>query len=106
MAEETQTPAPEAPPAVSPIKTELDKIRSSQSGAVLDVEEQPSRGMFWIAVRPQSLLAVARLLRDDPALDYKMLTDVTCVDRPETERRFNVTYNFYSVSRNRRLFLR
>jgi len=107
MADEAQTTAPAAsPPAVSPIKSELDRIRAAHAGAITDVEEQPSRGMFWIAVRPQSIVSVARLLRDDPALDYKMLTDLTCVDRPETEKRFNVTYNFYSLSRNRRLFLR
>jgi NADH-quinone oxidoreductase subunit C len=107
MAEETQTTPPEAPaPAVSPIKTELDRIRAAQGGAVLEVEEQPSRGMFWINIRPQALQAVARVLRDDPALDFKLLCDVTCVDRPETEKRFNLVYNFYSVSRNRRVFIR
>jgi len=107
MADATQTPPPEAaPPAVSPIKEELDRIRARHADAILGVEEQPSRGMFWINVTPRSIVPVVTLLRDDRALDYKLLTDLTCVDRPETERRFNIIYNLYSITRNRRLLLR
>jgi len=105
---DTQTAVPaQAPGAPSPdIKTELSKIRTAQGDAILDVEERPERNLFWIAVKPRSIVAVAKLLRDDKALDYKLLCDLTCVDRPWEERRFCVTYNFYSLSRNRRLFLR
>jgi NADH-quinone oxidoreductase subunit C len=94
-----------AAPVLS-IQAEAAKIRSAHGEAILSVEEQPQRGMFWINIRPRSIVPVARLLRDDRALDFKMLSDLTCVDRPETEKRFNVTYNLYSVTRNRRLFLR
>ena len=88
------------------IKTELALIRATHPNAILDVEEAPERGMFWIAVPRASLVPVAKLLRDDPALRYEMLSDVTCVDRPYEERRFTLVYNFYSLSRNRRVFLR
>jgi len=46
---------------------------------------------------------VARLLRDDPDLEFEMLTDLTCVDYIEQEPRFEVVYHFYSVAKNRRV---
>jgi NADH-quinone oxidoreductase subunit C len=100
---ETQPPTQEPLPD---IRTELQKIRAAQADAVLDVEECPERDMFWITIRPRALVPVAKLLRDDPALDFKLLCDLTCVDRPYEERRFTVLYNFYSLNRNRRVFLK
>jgi NADH-quinone oxidoreductase subunit C len=85
---------------------EVSKIRAGHGEAILSVEEQPDLGMYWINVRPRSIVAVAKILRDDKSLDYKLLCDLTCVDRPETAQRFNVVYNFYSVTRNKRIFLR
>jgi NADH-quinone oxidoreductase subunit C len=105
MADNEQAAAPVAPP-MPDIRAELAKIRTASPDAILAVEEHPERDMFWITVPTRFLVSVAKLLRDDKALDYKMLADLTCVDRPEQERRLNVIYNFYSVSRNRRLFLR
>jgi len=105
MSENEQAAAP-APPPVSPIRAEVDKIRSGVADAIVDVEEHASLGMYWINIRSRALVPVLKLLRDDPALKYDMLADLTCVDRPEQEQRFNMVYNLYSVSRNRRVFLR
>jgi NADH-quinone oxidoreductase subunit C len=102
---ETTSPTP-APAADDLMKADLAKLRSSQGEAILSIEEKPEIEMYWVNVRPRALPGVARLLRDDPALDYKLLTDVTCVDKVTEDRRFNVMYNFYSVTRSRRLFLR
>jgi NADH-quinone oxidoreductase subunit C len=101
MAETEQSAA-----APSPIAAELSKIKSAHSDAVLGVEEQPDKGMFWITVRPRSVVPVITLLRDDRALDFKLLADLFCVDRPDNPPRFNMYYNLYSVTRNRRLFIR
>ncbi len=49
------------------------------------------------------IVDVARLLRDDPDLEFEMLTDLTCVDYIEQEPRFEVVYHFYSVAKNRRV---
>ncbi len=95
-----------AAPAPSPIQSEISRVRQAHPEAIVSVEERPETGMFWITVRPRSVVEVATVLRDDPALDYKMLTDLTCVDYPDRERRFNLIYNLYSVTRNRRIFLR
>ena len=99
--------APASPvPAQENIQAEVAKIRGAVPEAILHVEEQPERGMFWITVRPRSIQPVLKLLRDDRTLDYKLLADVTCVDRVTERERFNVLYNLYSITRKRRLFLR
>ncbi|MBW1684657.1 MAG: NADH-quinone oxidoreductase subunit C [Deltaproteobacteria bacterium] len=54
-------------------------------------------------VDPERVVEVARLLRDDSALEFEMLTDVTAVDYLGEEPRFEMVYHFYSVSGNRRL---
>jgi len=102
MAENEQKPA--AP--TSQIQAEVTRVRAGHGDAIVSVEEHPAQGMYWINVRPRSIVAVAKTLRDDKSLDYKLLCDLTCVDRPETAKRFNVVYNLYSVTRNKRIFLR
>jgi NADH-quinone oxidoreductase subunit C len=54
-------------------------------------------------VGPARILDVARLLRDDAALEFEMLTDLTAVDYLGGELRFGVVYHFYSVARNHRV---
>jgi len=50
---------------------------------------------------------VMRFLRDDPELDFEMLTDLTAVDHlggdAEAGGRFEVVYHLYSVARNHRV---
>jgi len=108
MAENETPNAPQTPStsSESSIKAELAKIRATQGDAILGVEEDPRTGMYWISVKPRSICAVARILRDDRALDYKLMSDITCVDRPEREKRFCVVYNLYSVTHAKRIFLR
>ena len=50
-----------------------------------------------------SLLEVMRRLRDEPGLDFEMLTDVTAVDWLGQEPRFELVYHLYSVKRNHRV---
>ncbi len=49
------------------------------------------------------LAEVMRLARDDDALDFEMLTDVTAVDYLGEEPRFELVYHLYSVAKNHRL---
>lgn len=102
--EQTVVEEPEAPKPT--IYGEVARVRAAVPDAVLEVVEQPEREMFWITVKPRSIVEVARTLRDDKECDFKLLTDLTCVDYPHEPPRFNVLYNFYSVSRKKRLFVR
>jgi NADH-quinone oxidoreductase subunit C len=83
---------------------ELERIRSAVPGP--EPEVVADRGTLWITIPKEALRAVVTSLRDDPALDYRMLSDLFGVDYPIREKRFDVLYNLYSVTRNRRLFLR
>ncbi len=54
------------------------------------------------ASRP-SIVAVMTFLRDDPNCQFSCLIDVTAVDYPEREQRFDVVYNLLSVKQNQRI---
>lgn len=56
-----------------------------------------------LVTRPESLRKVMRFLRDDSQCLFKILVDVTGVDYPERERRFDVVYNLLSISHNQRI---
>lgn len=104
MSETVEQAAPPAPRGG--IEAEVAKIRAAAADAIVAVEESPDTGMFWVTVKPQALIRVLRLLRDDRAMGYRMLSDLSCIDRPDHDKRFTVFYNLLSISRNRRLFLR
>ena len=61
------------------------------------------RGDATARVAAEQVPDVLRLLRDDPALAFEMLSDVTAVDQLDREPRFEVVYHLYSLSRNQRL---
>ena len=44
-----------------------------------------------------------RTLRDDPALDFKLLIDICGVDWPARAKRFDVVYHLLSLTKNRRV---
>jgi NADH-quinone oxidoreductase subunit C len=83
---------------------ELERIRAAVPG--LEPEAEADRGILWINIPKEALRAVMTVLRDDPELDYTMLSDLFGVDYPAREKRFDVVYNLLSLSRNRRVFLR
>jgi NADH-quinone oxidoreductase subunit C len=83
---------------------ELERLQAVVPG--LAPEAEADRGVFWINLPKEALRAAVTLLRDDPELDYKMLSDLFGVDYPARENRFDILYNVYSLSRNRRVFLR
>jgi NADH-quinone oxidoreductase subunit C len=79
----------------------LRRLLDALPGAVLETHAQ--HGDATARVAPERLFEVARLLRDDPELEFEMLSDATCVDLLGQEPRFELVYHFYSVARNRRV---
>jgi NADH-quinone oxidoreductase subunit C len=91
----TQLPSP-ADPAV--------RVREVLPEALLDVREY--RGELTLVVTPESVVQVARCLRDSRGLVYNFLSDISAVDYyPEVDRpgRFGVSYHLYSQLYNRRI---
>ncbi len=68
------------------------------------VQETHARlGDATARVDPARVVEVLRLLRDDPELEFEMLTDVTAVDYLGEVPRFEVVYHLYSVAKNHRV---
>jgi len=54
-------------------------------------------------VRRASVVKVLTSLRDDPALAFTQLIDVTAVDYPQKPERFELVYHLLAMSTNRRI---
>ena len=57
-------------------------------------------------VERTALQQVARFLKDDPALDCKLLLDVCGVDYPDRADRFEAVYHLYSLAHGHRIRLK
>jgi NADH-quinone oxidoreductase subunit C len=83
-------------------RPQLDTIREKLGAAVLDAHA--FRGDDTILVRSEGLLETFRVLRDDPALAFDFLSDLTAVDYlGKKNPRFEVVYHLLSLGGHRRL---
>jgi NADH-quinone oxidoreductase subunit C len=73
-------------------------------GAAL--EHAVTFGQLTVAIDISRIVEVVRHLRDDPALRFVSFIDVTAVDYPGRERRFDVVYHLLSPTLNARIRLR
>jgi NADH-quinone oxidoreductase subunit C len=67
------------------------------------IERTIALGELSVRVRPDHLPKVMTYLRDDPSLLFKVLVDVTAVDRPGRSPRFDVVYHLLSMRNNLRV---
>ncbi len=67
------------------------------------VETHAQHGDETAVIAPKAWLRVARFLRDDPKAGMEMLVDLTCVDYPDREPRFEVVAHLHSLSKGHRL---
>ncbi len=56
-----------------------------------------------VRVDREGLLRVLTFLRDDQNSQFKQLMDVTAVDHPDREERFDIVYNLLSPKQNQRI---
>jgi NADH-quinone oxidoreductase subunit C len=73
-------------------------------GAAL--EHDIAFGQLTVAIDISKIVEVVRHLRDDPALRFVSFIDVTAVDYPGREKRFDVVYHLLSPTLNARIRLR
>jgi NADH-quinone oxidoreductase subunit C len=76
-------------------------------GAFPDSVEQVvvDRGELTLHLDRAALVGVARLLRDDKALHFEVLSGVSGVDYPEVDRRLHAVYHLLSMTHRRRVRL-
>jgi NADH-quinone oxidoreductase subunit C len=81
----------------------LRKLREKFADSIL--ETHSFRGDDTAIIAPQALVAVCRLLKEDPELDYNFLMDLTAVDglQLNLKPRFEVVYHFFSLSKKQRV---
>jgi len=82
----------------------VDALTQALGDAVLGHES--FRGQLAITVDKAHIVEVCTFLRDDQRLAFDMLTDLTAVDFLPAEPRFQMVYQLYSFSNNRRLRLK
>jgi NADH-quinone oxidoreductase subunit C len=61
------------------------------------------RGELTVLVEPGALPEVLAFLRDDPACRFTTLIDITAVDWPMRQRRFDMVYHLLSMHANQRI---
>jgi NADH-quinone oxidoreductase subunit C len=60
-------------------------------------------GELMVETTPGRLIELLSFLRDDPRCLFKQLADVSGVDWPDREKRFDVVYNLLSLRNNQRV---
>ena len=78
-----------------------DYIVAAVPGAFLGVEV--GHGELILTIEAPALVKLLTFLRDDQNCQFKQLMDVTAVDRPDREARFDVVYNLLSLKHNQRV---
>jgi NADH-quinone oxidoreductase subunit C len=98
-------PAPpkEAPPKPVPLDNDLVKRYKAQFGEAIR-EAWLDRKQSILVVAAERLLEIAEYSRDDEKFDF--LADLTAVDWPKREKRFDLILNLYSFPKNERLRLK
>src|SRR5260370_3335995 len=79
-------------------------IVSALPGAA--IEHRVAFNQLTVAVRAEKIVDVVKFLRDDPGCRFVSLIDLTAVDFPKREKRFDVVYHLLSPTLNPRIRLR
>ena len=82
----------------------VGQLRSWNPQAVSQVVEY--RGETTIIVPRELLRATAQQCKENPALNFNLLSDATCVDRFPVEPRLELNYHLVSLPRRDRIRLR
>ncbi|MFZ0819044.1 MAG: NADH-quinone oxidoreductase subunit C [Candidatus Acidiferrales bacterium] len=96
-------PPKEAPPKPEPLDNDLVKRYKARFGDGIR-EALQDRKQAILVVDGARLLEIAKSTRDDEK--FNLLSDLTAVDWPRREKRFDVVLNLYSFSKNERLRLK
>lgn len=63
-------------------------------------------GLICCEIKSTHIVEVIKQLATDQQLAFKVLTDLTAIDYPEREKRFEIVYNLLSLKNNCRLIVK
>jgi NADH-quinone oxidoreductase subunit C len=83
----------------------LDELGSYVAGQLRsDILKREIRyGELMITVRRSALVGALKMLRNDANCQFQLLVDISGVDYPERDERFEVVYNLLSLKQNLRI---
>ena len=83
----------------------LDKLGEAIAGALPGsvLHYLVANSELTITAAANEIVRVATFLRDDARCQFCSIVDITAVDWPERERRFDIVYHFLSPKQNRRV---
>ncbi|MEN6602005.1 MAG: NADH-quinone oxidoreductase subunit C [Bryobacteraceae bacterium] len=93
-------PKPPAGMVVTPWESELTQLLKSQFGDQIS-EFSIFQGQEFLVAAPEATIPIIEFLKLEADFDY--LVDVTAVDYPKREERFDLVYILYSFARNQRI---
>src|SRR5262245_56381059 len=85
--------------------TKLDELGALIAGALPGAVtgHRVAVGELTVSTNAADIVKVVTFLRDDPRCQFVAITDVTAVDWPSRERRFDIVYHFLSPTKNVRI---
>jgi len=83
----------------------LDQLGATIAGALggCIIDHQAANGELTLRANAADIIRVATFLRDDEHCLFWCMIDITAVDWPARERRFDVVYHFLSPKLNQRI---
>jgi NADH-quinone oxidoreductase subunit C len=116
MAEEKPPAKPEGPAPAAPKKPAAPTIKDFGNPGLLAfikaglpdavVSAHAYLGQNFLTTTPVHLVSLAELLKSEPSLQYTLLEDLTALDYPQREKRFELIYIFYSIALQDRLIVK
>jgi NADH-quinone oxidoreductase subunit C len=98
-------PAPPPPPKEGPVALDNDLVkRYKEKFGPAVLEAWVDRKQAILVVARELLVEIATFSRDEEKFDW--LSDLTAVDWPKREKRFDIVLNMYSLEKNERLRLK
>ncbi len=98
-------PKPPAPPKEGPVALDNDLVKRYKEKFGEAIREAwIDRKQAILVIARERLVEIATYSRDDEKFDW--LSDLTAVDWPKREQRFDVVLNMYSFAKNERLRLK
>jgi NADH-quinone oxidoreductase subunit C len=67
------------------------------------VARSVAHGELTVTATAGDIVRVVKFLRDDPRCEFRSIIDITAVDWPSREKRFDVVYHFLSPTKNARV---
>src|SRR6476661_6391681 len=101
-----ETTAPAAALTESPAEANVAVVRLREAFPDLPIRAVSMFGQDWAIVPADAVIDACRLLRDDGRTMFDSLIDVTAVDLLPVSPRWEVVYQFMSLSRNVRFRLK